>query len=44
MPSVCLKGTMLEKRAFYLIFYLQTNHVKILNFNKLLYQCKRYQE
>jgi len=31
MPSVRVRGTILEKHAFYLIFYLQTSHVKILN-------------
>jgi len=44
MPSVCVRGTMLEKYDFYLIFYLQINHMKILNFNKLLCQYKRCQE
>ena len=33
MPSVCVRETILEKHAFYLIFYLQTSHMKILNFN-----------
>ena len=44
MPIVFIRGTILEKHDFYLIFYLQTNHKKILNFNKLLCQCKRCQE
>jgi hypothetical protein len=44
MPSACVRETMLEKHVFYLIFYLQTNHVKTLNFNKILCQCKRCQE
>jgi hypothetical protein len=44
MPSVCVKETILEKHAFYLIFYSQTSHMKILNFNKLLCQYKRCQE
>ena len=44
MPNIYVRGTMLEKHAFYLIFYLQINYVKILNFNKLLYQCKRCQK
>jgi hypothetical protein len=30
MPRVCVRGTILKKHAFYLIFYLQTSHVKIL--------------
>jgi hypothetical protein len=30
MSSVCVKETMLEKYTFYLMFYFQTNHVKIL--------------
>jgi len=30
MPRVCVRGTILKKHVFYLIFYLQTSHVKIL--------------